>query len=165
MQKYGISAVGLTKPRLPILFHCCWMFMLAALKYRHTSIIATGAIPVSYTHLHISVPANVTLEGVSNYPPNGLAGSILLAVEGAGAEDGPGFITLHTGAVLKGITIYYPEQTPENLSLIHISLYLFRFCFNVFQQTYFTIMLSLFQQCSIIIPYWLFINNLICCLI
>lgn len=65
---------------------------------------------------HISVPANVTLEGVSNYPPNGLAGSILLAVEGAGAEDGPGFITLHTGAVLKGITIYYPEQTPENIT-------------------------------------------------
>ncbi|MHB0998092.1 MAG: golvesin C-terminal-like domain-containing protein [Armatimonadota bacterium] len=64
---------------------------------------------------HLDVPDNVTLEGISNYPATGVTGSVLLAVEGAGTEEGPGFVNLKTNSTLKGITIYYPEQKPENL--------------------------------------------------
>ena len=64
---------------------------------------------------NLSVPANVTLEGISVYPAVGVTGSVLLAVAGAGSEEGPGFVSLSTNSTLKGITIYYPEQKPENL--------------------------------------------------
>ncbi|MHB1455621.1 MAG: glycosyl hydrolase family 28-related protein [Armatimonadota bacterium] len=49
---------------------------------------------------HIEVPENVTLEGISNYPAVGITGSVLLALEGAGTEEGPGFITLKTNSTL-----------------------------------------------------------------
>jgi hypothetical protein len=68
---------------------------------------------------HLDVPENVTLEGISNYPATGVErdgkGSLLLAIEGAGSEDGPGFINLKTNSTIKGMSIYYPEQKPENL--------------------------------------------------
>ncbi|MHB1459125.1 MAG: golvesin C-terminal-like domain-containing protein [Armatimonadota bacterium] len=63
----------------------------------------------------LAVPANVTLEGISSYPATGVTGSVLLAVEGAGTEEGRGFISLATNSTIKGMTIYYPEQKPENL--------------------------------------------------
>jgi hypothetical protein len=68
---------------------------------------------------HIDVPANVTLEGIFNGPPAAgesgrdarhAKGTILLAYEGRGREDGPPFITLHANATLRGITVFYPEQ-------------------------------------------------------
>jgi len=81
---------------------------------------------------HLSVPANVTLEGVWTAPPcptkikapgqpaaapandkTWLAGSVLLAVEGAGKSTGTPFISLGTNSTLKGITVYYPEQKPD----------------------------------------------------
>jgi len=76
---------------------------------------------------HLSIPACVTLEGVwtapscptklkSPYPAydkTWLAGSVLLAVEGAGKPDGTPFIFLGTNSTLKGMTVYYPEQKPD----------------------------------------------------
>lgn len=84
---------------------------------------------------HLSVPANVTLEGVWKAPPcptklknpmsplgqaqdaasdkTWLSGSVLLAVEGADKPDGTPFIFLGTNSTLKGMTVYYPEQKQD----------------------------------------------------
>jgi hypothetical protein len=66
---------------------------------------------------HLNIPSNVTLEGVWNIPTAGTAykGSTLLAVEGEGSEEGTPFITLNANSVLKGITIFYPNQKPDNI--------------------------------------------------
>lgn len=66
---------------------------------------------------HISVPSNVTLEGVWSIPTafSQMKGSTLLAVEGAGSEDGPAFITLGVNSTLKGITVYYPDQRADKI--------------------------------------------------
>jgi len=66
---------------------------------------------------HLAVPANVTLEGVWRAPVRGVphdGGSTLLAVEGQGEADGTPFITLNSSSVLKGLTIFYPEQVRAN---------------------------------------------------
>lgn len=78
---------------------------------------------------HLNIPGAVTLEGVWRTPPTvqkyhkvagdpssgpELAGSVLLAVEGAGSEEGTPFITLNTNSTLKGITVFYPNQTKTN---------------------------------------------------
>lgn len=67
---------------------------------------------------HIRIPAQVTLEGVWSIPTafSQMKGSTLLAVEGAGSETGPGFITLSMNSTLKGITVYYPDQKPEKIT-------------------------------------------------
>lgn len=71
----------------------------------------------------LRIPANVTLEGVSQYAPavgdagdpktatkTSFGGSVLLAYAGRGARKGQPFILLAGhNAVLKGITVYYPE--------------------------------------------------------
>ena len=62
-------------------------------------------------------PDNVTLEGVWRAPVRGVpftSGTTLLAVADKGNPDGPPFIKLNTSSVLKGVTIYYPEQIQEN---------------------------------------------------
>jgi len=66
---------------------------------------------------HLDVPANVTLEGVWRSPTAKTArkGTTLLAVEGAEKEAGPAFITLNANATLRGVTVFYPEQTPEKI--------------------------------------------------
>ncbi|MGB9587886.1 MAG: glycosyl hydrolase family 28-related protein [Armatimonadota bacterium] len=66
---------------------------------------------------HLNVPANVTLEGVWKIPTAGTAykGSTLLAIEGEGSEQGTPFITLNANSVLKGITVFYPNQKPDNI--------------------------------------------------
>ncbi len=75
---------------------------------------------------HLDVPQNVTLEGLFTAPPTTpwrsdtsdgkpqLAGSVLLAVEGAGKPAGTPFIQLSTNATLKGIAVFYPEQREAN---------------------------------------------------
>ena len=78
---------------------------------------------------HLVIPQSVTLEGTWRAPatyrgdalgesgpgwyrgPGTLTGSVLLAVEGAGKPEGTPFITLNTNSTLKGVTIFYPEQT------------------------------------------------------
>ena len=78
---------------------------------------------------HLAIPPAVTLEGtwrapasVNEYhkvpgkPESGpdLKGSVLLAVEGAGNENGTPFITLDRCSTIKGVTVFYPEQTKTN---------------------------------------------------
>ena len=61
------------------------------------------------------VPGHVTLSGVGEAPSwrtNG--GSVLLAVAGAGDENGTPFITLRDSATLKGLAVLYPEQVAKN---------------------------------------------------
>lgn len=61
---------------------------------------------------HLSVPDHVCLEGVFRAPTarTQYKGSTLLAVEGRGNENGEPFIFLHANSILKGITVFYPEQ-------------------------------------------------------
>ena len=66
---------------------------------------------------NLAIPPNVTLEGVWRAPVRGIpydAGSTLLAVDGRGHPDGQPFITLSTCSVLKGLSIFYPEQVKAN---------------------------------------------------
>ncbi len=65
---------------------------------------------------HLDIPDHVTLEGVWRVPTawSQYKGTTLLAVEGAGDPDSTPFITLHTNSTIKGITIFYPEQTETN---------------------------------------------------
>lgn len=66
---------------------------------------------------HLVLPPNVTLEGVWTIPSafSQMKGTTLLAVEGAGSETGPAFITVSMNSCLKGITVYYPDQKPEKI--------------------------------------------------
>ncbi len=66
---------------------------------------------------NLSVPANVTLEGIYHVPPtsgpvsvDSLTGSVLLAYAGRGSADGPPFIRLAgNNASVVGVIIAYPE--------------------------------------------------------
>ncbi len=79
---------------------------------------------------HLRIPPNTTLLGdweappaATRIPPNKripdtpvnaraaiLAGSVLLAVEGAGDEKGTPFLFMERNATLKGLIVYYPNQ-------------------------------------------------------
>ena len=63
----------------------------------------------------LNIPNNVTLEGIWKAPNSGdsLQGSILLAVAGAGDASGTPFITLNQNSCIKGVTIYYPDQSAD----------------------------------------------------
>lgn len=66
---------------------------------------------------HLTIPPHVTLEGVWRAPVRGLpvdAGSVLLATEGKGEPEGTPFIVMNTDSVLKGLSIFYPEQIIAN---------------------------------------------------
>jgi Pectate lyase superfamily protein len=70
----------------------------------------------------LSVPANVTLEGIWTSVPahNGVRdrgmprptddGTTFLVTADAGNETAPAFLTLHTNSTLKGVVVYYPNQ-------------------------------------------------------
>jgi hypothetical protein len=59
---------------------------------------------------HLRVPEGVTLTGTWQGPPARETGTVLLATEGAGQEDGPPFLTLAGAAGVKGLVITYPNQ-------------------------------------------------------
>lgn len=65
---------------------------------------------------HLNIPDNVILEGVWQTPTawSQFKGTTLLPTEGEGKADGEPFITLRTNSVVKGLTIFYPNQTPTN---------------------------------------------------
>ena len=66
---------------------------------------------------HLTIPENVTLEGIWRAPVNGRpfdSGSALLATEGQGDADGAPFIAMSTNSALSGLTILYPEQVIAN---------------------------------------------------
>ena len=60
----------------------------------------------------LTIPAGVALEGVHDSPrwPAPLAGTVLLATAGRDKEDGPAFLEMGSGSMVRGLTIYYPEQ-------------------------------------------------------
>jgi len=62
---------------------------------------------------HLTVPSGVTLTGTWQGPPSQTTGSVLLATEGAGQEDGPPFITLGGAAGIRGLVVAYPHQQPD----------------------------------------------------
>jgi hypothetical protein len=69
---------------------------------------------------HLVIPEAVALVGnwqaPATFEPKAakIQGSVLLAVEGAGKPEGPPFLTMKTNSVIKGLTIFYPEQTNTN---------------------------------------------------
>ena len=75
---------------------------------------------------HLNVPDDVTLEGIwkaphaisldqSAHPEKlKLKGSVLLVTEGAGQPEGKPFLTLNNSSALRGMTIFYPNQTQTN---------------------------------------------------
>ena len=76
---------------------------------------------------HLNVPSAVSLVGQWESVPahNGLRdpglpkptddGTTFLVTEGAGREDGPAFITLNTNSTVKGVVLYYPEQSADDI--------------------------------------------------
>jgi hypothetical protein len=67
---------------------------------------------------HLAVPDTVTLEGVFTVPTawTQRKGTTLLAIAGEGSEDGSPFISLGANSVLKGLTVFYPNQNdPLNI--------------------------------------------------
>jgi hypothetical protein len=65
---------------------------------------------------HLTIPQNVTLEGQWQGPSgrDPQLGTVLLAEEGVGNPNGTPFISMGNTAILKGVTIYYPNQTDTN---------------------------------------------------
>jgi len=70
----------------------------------------------------LRAPKDVALEGVYQWAPShsGIRdkndelpefGTVFLVRGGAGSEEGPAFIDLDTNSVLKGVCVYYPDQT------------------------------------------------------
>ncbi len=63
---------------------------------------------------HLTIPGGVTLMGVARAPQTwkrGGGGSVLLATEGAGKEDGTPFLTLDgNNATIEGLAVFYPDQ-------------------------------------------------------
>lgn len=66
---------------------------------------------------NLTVPGRVTLRGDWQQPQPGqpLTGTILQAYAGRGDENASPFIELSGGAGINGITIWYPEQQPDNI--------------------------------------------------
>jgi len=65
----------------------------------------------------LSIPDGVTLEGEWSGPHTSHLdkGTVLLAYANRNVESGSAFISLRTSSTVKGITIFYPEQTVENI--------------------------------------------------
>lgn len=72
-------------------------------------------VPAGQYRLHGSlvVPPGVTLLGASGGVPHSEhpIGTVLFAYGGRGKEDGPPLVTLKSNAVIRNLTIHYPEQT------------------------------------------------------
>lgn len=66
---------------------------------------------------HLVVKKGVHLLGMNQAPLSWepMTGSILLATEGRDHEDQEAFLSLRTSTSVSGITIYYPEQTVDNI--------------------------------------------------
>ncbi len=65
----------------------------------------------------LTVPTGVTLQGVWQAPhySSPEVGTALLAYAGRGQEDGPPLIMLESNSTIRGVTIYYPEQTVDDI--------------------------------------------------
>ncbi len=110
VMEYGAKADGVTDDTAPF---------QAALDAADKAGGGVVSVPTG-TYLiktHLRIPPEVALEGVWRAPRSAATverGSVLLAVEGKGSTEGPAFIELNTNSVLKGITVFYPEQIRAN---------------------------------------------------
>lgn len=71
----------------------------------------------------LNIPAAVTLQGSfgtvpahngnrdQGLPKPGEFGTVLMPTADRGSEEAPAFITIHTNAALRGVLVYYPDQT------------------------------------------------------
>lgn len=73
----------------------------------NTSLVGEWEAPPAPTKLN---PATMQVDNGVNAKDAIIAGSVLLAVEGAGDENGTPFISMERNATLKGLIIYYPNQ-------------------------------------------------------
>jgi hypothetical protein len=66
---------------------------------------------------NLTIPSRVTLRGDWQKPVAGspICGTILKAYAGKGDENAPPFISLSGSSGVKGISVWYPEQMPDNI--------------------------------------------------
>lgn len=77
--------------------------------------VPTGSYKIA---THLTIPSFVTLQGVFQAPPgnySGNVGSTLLAYEGKGNENGTPFIQMSDQSTIKGLMIFYPEQSETSV--------------------------------------------------
>ena len=65
----------------------------------------------------LRVPPGVTLQGVAESPvwSAPLKGSVLLATGGRDREDGPALFEMGHSSAVRGVTVFYPEQSTTNI--------------------------------------------------
>ena len=65
----------------------------------------------------LKIPVGVTLSGVAKSPlaiaP--LIGTVVYATRGRDTEDGPALFEMGDSSCVQGLTVYYPEQTPDDI--------------------------------------------------
>ncbi|HPB29965.1 MAG TPA: glycosyl hydrolase family 28-related protein [Candidatus Sumerlaeota bacterium] len=97
---------------------CTAAFQMALDKAGRDEIGGTVFVPAGNYLIagHLNIPSNVTLEGIWQIPTAWTQhkGSTLLAVEGDGNPAGAPFITLWNNSVVKGLTVFYPNQVHTN---------------------------------------------------
>lgn len=66
---------------------------------------------------HLTIPSGVTLRGTWTAPHHAQlkTGTVLMAYEGHGKEDDPPLISLNPGSAIQGLTIFYPQQSIEDV--------------------------------------------------
>ena len=66
---------------------------------------------------HLELKMGVHLKGINETPQSWepQSGSILEPTEGRGNESGPSFIEMRSSTSVTGLTIYYPEQSVDNI--------------------------------------------------
>lgn len=66
---------------------------------------------------HLTIPPGVALCGTWTSPHHAQlhTGTVLLAYEGRGKEDAPPLISLSPGSTIRGLTIFYPEQSIDDV--------------------------------------------------
>jgi hypothetical protein len=66
----------------------------------------------------LRIPPGVTLQGVSEAPvwSDPLKGTVILATGGRGQEEGPALFELNHSTAVRGLTVWYPEQTVTNIT-------------------------------------------------
>jgi len=76
----------------------------------------TVYLPAGYYKIssHLTIPSGVELRGIWDVPHHTTShGSVLEAYEGRGDENARPFIEIETGAGIRGLTVWYPEQSDE----------------------------------------------------
>ncbi len=75
---------------------------------------------------HLDLKMGVHLKGMNEAPQSWepQTGTILEPTEGRGKEDGPAFIEMRSSTSVAGLTIYYPEQTVDDIQPYPWTIYM-----------------------------------------